>query len=154
MISDFRIRHADEKDAETLIQFNIDLAKESEGKELLPKLISAGVHAILKNAEYGFYLVLEKNRKVVGCLMITTEWSDWRNGIFWWIQSVYVSPEHRRQGVFKALYERVQTMARDHPQICGLRLYVDRENHRAQKTYQAMGMNETNYILYEEEFKR
>ncbi len=154
MEQDFWIRHAEEKDLDTLTQFNIELAKETEGKELSLKSISSGIQAILKNAEYGFYLVLEKNRKVVGCLMITTEWSDWRNGFFWWIQSVYVPPDFRRQGIFKALYQRIQTMAKDHPNVCGLRLYVDRENHKAQETYHRMGMEETNYVLYEEEFRR
>ncbi|MEK7485697.1 MAG: GNAT family N-acetyltransferase [Planctomycetota bacterium] len=154
MEQDFWIRHAEEKDLDTLTQFNIELAKETEGKELSLKSISSGIQAILKNAEYGFYLVLEKNRKVVGCLMITTEWSDWRNGFFWWIQSVYVPPDFRRQGIFKALYQRIQTMAKDHPNVCGLRLYVDRENHKAQETYHRMGMEETNYVSYEEEFRR
>ena len=145
-----RIRQATAADAPVLVEFNCAMALETEGKELLPEVIGAGVRALLANPAAGFYVVAESEHRVVGALLITKEWSDWRNGTFWWIQSVYVRPEFRRQGVYKTLYRHVQEMAAGDPGVCGFRLYVERENSRAQATYRSLGMKETHYRVFEE----
>ena len=126
------------------------MAQETEEKTLLPAVILAGVKALLANPAYGFYLVAEMDEKVVACLMITTEWSDWRNGVFWWIQSVFVIPDYRRQGIYRRMYERVKDLASQEPNVCGFRLYVERDNMRAQSTYRSLGMVETPYRMFEE----
>jgi ribosomal protein S18 acetylase RimI-like enzyme len=144
-----RIRLATPADAGVLIEFNAAMALETEGKELLTDIIGAGVRSLLGNPAAGFYLLAEQE-SVVGSLMITKEWSDWRNGTFWWIQSVYVQPEFRRQGVYKKLYRHVQELAANDPEVCGFRLYVERENSRAQATYRALGMKQTHYLVFEE----
>jgi ribosomal protein S18 acetylase RimI-like enzyme len=145
-----QVRLATPQDAPVLVEFNAAMALETEQKELLPDVIGAGVHSLLGNPAAGFYLVAEKDDRVVGSLMITKEWSDWRNGTFWWIQSVYVRPEFRRQGVYRSLYCHVQDMAAQDPAVCGFRLYVERENERAQATYGALGMKQTHYLVFEE----
>jgi ribosomal protein S18 acetylase RimI-like enzyme len=144
-----RIRLATPADAAVLIEFNAAMARETEGKDLLPDVIGAGVHSLLANAAAGFYVIAEAER-VLAALMITKEWSDWRNGSFWWIQSVYVRPEARRQGIYRRLYRHVQEMAAQDPKVCGFRLYVERENSAAQATYGALGMKETRYLVFEE----
>ena len=111
--------------------------------------MSRGVQHLLSTPTAGFYLVATQGDQPVGSLMITTEWSDWRNGTFWWIQSVYVPPEARRRGVYRALYEQVQALAATEPGVCGFRLYVERENAAARATYTSLGMSETSYRLYE-----
>jgi ribosomal protein S18 acetylase RimI-like enzyme len=145
-----RIRQATAADAPVLIEFNCAMALETERKELLPEVIGAGVRALLANPAAGFYVVAEAEQRVAGALLITKEWSDWRNGSFWWIQSVYVRPEFRRQGVYKTLYRHVQRIAANDPGVCGFRLYVERENSRAQATYRSLGMKETHYRVFEE----
>ena len=144
-----RIRLATPADAGVLIEFNAAMALETEGKELLPDVIGAGVRSLLANREAGFYVVAEQDG-LIGSLMITKEWSDWRNATFWWIQSVYVRPQFRRQGVYKRLYRHVQELAANDPNVCGFRLYVERENSRAQATYGALGMKQTRYLVFEE----
>ena len=144
-----RIRLATPADAGVLIEFNAAMALETEGKELLPDVIGAGVRSLLGNPAAGFYLLAEED-SAVGSLMITKEWSDWRNGTFWWIQSVYVRPQFRRQGIYKNLYRHVQELASKDPAVCGFRLYVERENERAQATYSALGMKQTHYLVFEE----
>jgi ribosomal protein S18 acetylase RimI-like enzyme len=144
------IRPATRADAATLIEFNAAMALETERKELLPEVIGAGVHSLLGNPAAGFYVVADEGGRVVGSLLVTKEWSDWRNGDFWWIQSVYVRPEFRRQGVYKRLYRHLQQLAAQDARVCGFRLYVERENSRAQSTYRALGMKETRYLVYEE----
>jgi ribosomal protein S18 acetylase RimI-like enzyme len=144
-----RIRLATPADAGVLIEFNAAMARETEGKDLLPEVIGAGVHSLLANPTAGFYVIAEVER-VLAALMITKEWSDWRNGSFWWIQSVYVRPEARRQGIYRRLYCHVQEMAAQDPKVCGFRLYVERENRAAQATYGALGMKETRYLVFEE----
>lgn len=143
------IRLATPADAAVLVEFNAAMALETEGKSLLPEVIGAGVRGLLDNPVAGFYVLAETER-VVAALMITKEWSDWRNGSFWWIQSVYVRPEARRQGVYRRLYRHVQEMAAKDPQVCGFRLYVERENSAAQAAYAALGMKETRYLVFEE----
>jgi ribosomal protein S18 acetylase RimI-like enzyme len=145
-----RIRLATADDAQALIDFNSAMALETEGKKLLPEVIGAGVRSLLGNPASGFYVVAEANGRVVASLMITKEWSDWRNGNLWWIQSVYVRPESRRKGVYKRLYRHVQELAARDPAVCGFRLYVERENHHAKATYRAAGMTETGYVVFEE----
>jgi ribosomal protein S18 acetylase RimI-like enzyme len=144
------IRVAGRSDAEVLAEFNAAMALETEGKELLPEVIGAGVRALLGNPASGFYVVAEDGGHVVGALLVTKEWSDWRNGDFWWIQSVYVQPGFRRRGVYKRLYRHVQELAAKDPAVCGFRLYVERENARAQAVYGALGMKETRYLVFEE----
>ena len=145
-----RIRVATPDDAATLVEFNVAMARETESKQLLPEVIGAGVRALLANPACGFYVVAEEDGRLVGSLMITKEWSDWRNGDFWWIQSVYVRPEARRRGVFRSLYRHVQALAAADPGVCGFRLYVERENAAAQETYGALGMKPTRYLVFEE----
>ncbi len=144
------IRQALAQDAAELTEFNISMARETEGVELIPEIIGAGVRAMIDNPQRGFYLVVELDNGIQASLMVTTEWSDWRNGMFWWIQSVYVRPQYRRQGLYRVLYERVKELAEQEPSVCGFRLYVERDNSAAQKTYSALGMNRTEYRIYEE----
>ena len=144
------IRRAIAQDAQALIDFNCAMALETERKELLPEVISAGVRALLANPAAGFYVVAEADDSVVGALMLTKEWSDWRNGSFWWIQSVYVRPEYRRRRIYTQLYRHVQQLAAEDPAACGFRLYVERENAQAQAVYRALGMGETHYRVFEE----
>jgi ribosomal protein S18 acetylase RimI-like enzyme len=148
-----RVRFAEEKDASALISFNQAMAIETEGKSLDTRILQQGVNAVFQDIGKGFYVVaeeLESNEKVVGCLMITFEWSDWRNAWFWWIQSVYVMPEYRKQGIYRRLYEFVKEEARKSGNVCGFRLYVDRNNKVAQQAYEKLGMKESNYIMFEE----
>ena len=144
------IRKATIDDADTLAIFNAEMARETEGKTLLPQVIGAGVRALLKDPGLGYYVVAEVDGQVIASLMVTTEWSDWRNGIFWWIQSVYVQTMHRRRGIYRSLYTFVKQLAANDPSVCGFRLYVERENSNAQSTYKALGMQETGYKLFEE----
>ncbi len=156
-MSELRIRRALESDAKMIADFNRAMALETENKILDSETIVSGVKRIFQTPQYGFYLVAElpdesDDNPIVGCLLVTYEWSDWRNGMFWWIMSVYVVPEARRRGVYSSLYQRVVQLADEDQGACGIRLYVERENTRAQKTYTSLGMHKTNYNLYETEF--
>lgn len=151
MPNSLEIRLAEPEDAGRIIDFNMRMARETEGRELDVNVLTSGVYAVLKKPERGFYLVAVSDGHVVGCLLVTTEWSDWRNGEFWWIQSVYVEPEARRAGVFSALYEATRKRAEKADRVCGFRLYVERDNTRAQKTYFRLGMKETAYKMLEEQ---
>ena len=144
------IRQALSQDAAELTEFNINMARETERMELIPEVIGAGVRAMIDNPQWGFYLVVELDNGIQASLMVTTEWSDWRNGMFWWIQSVYVRPAYRRQGLYRVLYETVKEMAEQEPSVCGFRLYVEHENTAAQQAYTALGMRETEYKIFEE----
>jgi ribosomal protein S18 acetylase RimI-like enzyme len=143
------LRRATPADAAVIAEFNRRLAQETEDKTLDDATLSAGVAAVLADPLRGLYFVAERDDAVVGQLMITTEWSDWRNGWIWWIQSVYVRHDARRQGVFRALYQHVESAARADPQVVGLRLYVEHDNHTAQQTYLGMGMERTGYLVLE-----
>ncbi len=143
------IRKAESADAATIVDFNCRLAEESEGKTLDRERIGAGVAAALADRHKALYYLACDGDQVVGQLMITWEWSDWRNGWFWWIQSVYVRPEARRRGVFRALFEHVLHSAKGDPEVIGLRLYVEENNHRAQQTYRKLGLTPTHYGLME-----
>jgi ribosomal protein S18 acetylase RimI-like enzyme len=153
MASDLLIRQGELGDLQVLVEFNQALIYETENKQLPINDINAGVETILKNPTLGFYLLAQKNNQVVGSLMVTTEWSDWRNGLYWWIQSVYVHPHFRRQGVFKALYQAVKQQAKTQAsglKVSGFRLYVEKENVIAQRTYQSLGMEKSHYEIFEE----
>jgi ribosomal protein S18 acetylase RimI-like enzyme len=152
MNSKIKIRKAVSADAGSIAAFNIAMAWETEGKKLSTAKIEPGVRALFGKPEYGFYLVAEMEDAVVGCLMITYEWSDWRNGLFWWIQSVYVKPEFRRQGVYRTMFAYVKELAGREPEVCGCRLYVEQDNIIAQETYKRLGMEETHYKIFEEVF--
>ena len=145
-----RIRRARPADAKAIVEFNSAMALETEGKRLFPEVIGAGVRSLLRSPKAGFYLLAQTTTEIAGVLMITKEWSDWRNGTFWWIQSVYVRPEFRRKGVYRALYAHIRKLAKADCRVCGFRLYVERENRRAQATYRALGMEKTRYLVFEE----
>ena len=135
-----------------IAEFNCRLAEESENRHLDPETVVAGVSALLASADLGRYYVAEIDGKVVGQLLITYEWSDWRNGLFWWIQSVYVVPARRRSGIFSSLYRKVSDIAQHDPAVCGLRLYVEQTNKRAHDTYVSLGMSQAGYEVMEVDF--
>lgn len=139
-------------DVDRLVEFQKAMAAETEDKGLNPESLRAGIEHLIDHPQEGFYLMAERNGESAGSLMVTFEWSDWRNGRFWWIQSVYVDTDHRRQGVYSALHAAIRRRAEEDPQGCGIRLYVEAENVNAQVTYRQLGMEETHYRLYEEEF--
>ena len=144
------IRKATIMDAAAIAEFNLKMAKETEGMDLIPEVINAGVRNMINNPQMGFYLVAEEANIIQASLMVTTEWSDWRNGLFWWVQSVYVQPQYRRMGLYRKLYDKVKTLAEGESNVCGFRLYVENENVVAQKTYRELGMKETDYQMFEE----
>jgi GNAT superfamily N-acetyltransferase len=146
------VRRATLAEAATLAEFNMAMAGETEARVLDRDTLTAGVHHLFHDEQRGFYLVAELSNQVRGALLITYEWSDWRNGLFWWIQSVYVDPQARRQGVFTALYRQVKQMAQDDSSVCGLRLYMEQNNATARSVYTGVGMTETPYQVYEELF--
>ena len=145
----FEIRDACPTDTEILARYNSLMAEETEGKALDPAVIGAGVQALLADVAKGRYWVAEAGSEVIGQIMVTHEWSDWRNGNIWWIQSVYVHPSWRRKGVFRALYRHVESLAVAEPQVIGLRLYVEQNNNHAQQTYEALGMVHPSYLVME-----
>lgn len=147
-----KIRPATIADAQVIADCNLALAKESEHRTLDPPILLEGVRGVFQNAARGVYYLAEDNANVLGQLMLTYEWSDWRNGWFWWIQSVYVLPAHRGQRVFTQLYRYVEQRARDSRGVCGLRLYVDHDNVNAQRIYQDLGMCATRYEVLELDF--
>lgn len=153
MAEHWQVRAATVDDLPSLVQFNCDMARETEGRELDPDRVLSGLAQLLHNPALGRALVItDADGTLAGCMAVTTEWSDWRNGQFWWIQSVYVVPACRRRGVFSALYGYIEAEARRDPSVCGLRLYVERDNVDAQATYLHLGMIETQYKLYEVDF--
>jgi GNAT superfamily N-acetyltransferase len=143
------IRRAVPTDVAVVVEFNRLLAEESEGKILDVEVLSRGVAAGLADPRKSVYFLAEEDGVPVGQIMFTTEWSDWRNGWFWWIQSVYVRPEARRRGVFRALFDEVRRAALADGEVIGLRLYVEHENHIAQNTYRNMGMDAAGYLVFE-----
>ncbi|MBT8066693.1 MAG: GNAT family N-acetyltransferase [Gammaproteobacteria bacterium] len=147
--TDYVIRDALPADASAIANYNSLMAEETEGRALDPAVIGPGVAQVLTDNTKGRYWVAESNGEIVGQLMVTYEWSDWRNATIWWIQSVYVPLPYRRKGVFSALYRHVQLLAAAEPNVCGLRLYVETNNHRAQQTYAALGMIKPSYLVME-----
>lgn len=151
-----RVRQADHADVNTLVGFSAAMAEETEGRRLDRGRLRDGTIALLDAPERGFFIVAEiQDRewtRVVGQLMVTFEWSDWRNGVFWWVQSVYVEPASRRQGVYRTLHAAVVAKATADPQVCGIRLYVEGNNHEAQTVYQRVGLVPSGYTVYEQDF--
>jgi len=143
------IRQAVPTDAVVVVEFNRLLAEESEGKRLDVAVLAAGVAAGLADPRKSIYFLAEEDGFALGQIMFTTEWSDWRNGWFWWIQSVYVRLKARRRGVFRALFEHVRQAALAEGDVIGLRLYVEQENHIAQQTYCNLGMDAAGYLVFE-----
>ncbi len=144
------VRCATIEDAHILADFNRNMAWETENLELSPTVILSGVKAVFEKPARGFYVVAEVRGELVASLMITTEWSDWRDGELWWIQSVYVIREWRRRGLYRLLYAHIKQLAAQDKRVRGFRLYVERDNHVAQKTYAALGMVETHYKVFEQ----
>ena len=149
MSTEVTIREAGLADADTIARFNCALARETGDGELSLATETRGVTRFLQGAGAGFYIVAEIDTRVIACLMITHEWSDWRDGNLWWIQSVYVTADARRRGVFRTMFMWVQERAEADSDVRGLRLYVEADNDRAQQTYAAMGMKKKPYHIYE-----
>jgi ribosomal protein S18 acetylase RimI-like enzyme len=147
MNSPVRLRAAMPADAAVVAEFNRRLAFESEGKELDPATLATGVTAVLADVHKGFYTLAELDGEVVGQTLITYEWSDWRNGWFWWIQSVYVRDDCRGKGIFRAIYNHLHAAAVADPTVIGIRLYVERDNIAAQKIYAKLGLEDEGYYL-------
>ena len=152
MSNGLHIRLAVPDDAETIAAFNRAMALETENKTLNENVSILGVRAVLAEPQLGRYYVVSEGQDVRASLMITYEWSDWRNGLFWWVQSVYVHPERRRAGLFSHLYQFVKQEAQRDERVCGLRLYVERENINALATYRRLGMQTESYDIMEELF--
>jgi len=147
------VRDASPDDAQTMSDFNSRMASETEDRLLDPELIDSGVAAILANSSKGRYWVAEADGNVVGQIMVSYEWSDWRNATLWWNGSVYVHEKYRRKGVFSTLYRHVESLARQDQEVCGLRLYVEQDNKRAQETYLKLGMVKPGYLVMEVDFR-
>ncbi|QYJ90739.1 MULTISPECIES: GNAT family N-acetyltransferase [Shewanella] len=145
-----QIRKGQQSDLTALVQFNQAMANETEGLSLDQQTLTLGVQTLLENPARGFYLVAEEAGEILGSLMVTFEWSDWRAKDYYWIQSVYIRPQNRRQGIYGKLYEAVKQIAEDNGGAASFRLYVEQENHKAQKTYEALGMKQSYYLMYEE----
>ena len=153
MSREFDIRHAVPGDRDAIVAFNLAMALETEGRQLDPDTVAAGVEAVFQSENRGFYIVATGTDDVpVGGLLITYEWSDWRNGVIWWIQSVYVDPDWRRRGVYRELYEAVKSDALKRGDVAGIRLYVERDNAAAHSVYEKMGMRLARYDMYEVDF--
>lgn len=146
------IRLATGADRDAIVAANVAMARETEQKELDEATVAAGVAGQLANPARGLYYVAEADGRIVGQLALTWEWSDWRNGTFWWIQSVYVAPDCRGAGIFKMLYHHVLDEAHRREGVCGIRLYVDKTNHDALAVYRRLGMEVTHYDLLEVDF--
>ncbi len=138
------------RDADALIEFNQAMALETEDKQLDPDVLGPGVRAVFGDPQKGFYVVAEDEGHIIGALMVTYEWSDWRNGWFWWIQSVYIRPEARGRRIYSRLYEFVRERAAEAGNVCGFRLYVESDNSHARRVYENVGMEASHYLMYEE----
>ncbi len=147
-----RLRAARRDDIERIAAFNAAMALETEQRALDATTLRAGVEAVFAESVHGFYRVVEVAGEVVACCLVTYEWSDWRNGRWWWLQSVYVLPEHRGRGLFSALYRQLHAEAAATPGVCGLRLYVEEHNTRAQRVYAALGMRAEPYRMLQDSF--
>ena len=147
-----RIRPAEIGDATVIADFNRQLAAETEGKTLDGDTVRQGVQSLLEMPSRGRYFVAEIDGQIVGQIMHTFEWSDWRNGDIWWIQSVFVHSDFRRRGVFSSLSNHLEELARQTPGVVGIRLYVENENGRAQQTYSSLGYDQAGYLVMERMF--
>lgn len=142
-------RKATIADAGIITRFQLEMALETEMVQLDEKVTGAGVMAVFGDSSKGTYYIAETDHSIAGCMLTTPEWSDWRNRTILWIQSVYVRPEYRKMGVFTALYENLKLVLENNPEIGGIRLYVDKTNHTAQKVYTHLGMNGEHYQVFE-----
>ncbi|MGC9469993.1 MAG: GNAT family N-acetyltransferase [Bacteroidales bacterium] len=147
--NDLLIRKAFPDEYAIIADFQINMARETENMDLDPSTVEKGVKAALADQSKGQYYVAEAGGKIIASMMITTEWSDWRNGNVWWIQSVYILPPFRGNRVFSHMYAFLKKQVEEEPGVLGLRLYVDRHNHHARRVYEALGMNGQHYITYE-----
>jgi GNAT superfamily N-acetyltransferase len=147
-LNEISVRQATRNDIDIIVHFNSEMAHETENIILSQQILTNGVTAVFEDSTKGFYIVAECDGTVVGQAMITYEWSDWRNAIVWWIQSVYILPDYRKSGVFRSIFEQIKLLAKE-SNACGLRLYVDRGNIIAKKAYKNLGMEESHYDLYE-----
>lgn len=145
------IRLAERSDIDALVGFNQAMALETEDKSLDSAVLTSGVSAVFDDPNKGFYVVADDAGSAVGGLLVTFEWSDWRNKWFWWIQSVYIQPEFRGRSIYRLMYAYVKGLAADRSDVCGFRLYVERENNHAQRVYEKVGMHASHYLAYEEE---
>lgn len=143
------IRQARIADAPVISKFNRAMAMETEGKRLNKIRTEAGARSLIRNPTYGFYLVATLKGRLIGQLCVTYEWSDWHNGVYWWIQSVFVEPKHRGTGVFKALFREVLRRMKSNDSVVSLRLYADAENKKAHGVYEKLGMHRSHYQLFE-----
>ena len=148
-MNEFRVRRATHDDLPVLVDFNDRLAEETESKQLDLDTLRSGIAALLSDPQKGRYFVACQEETVVGQAMHTWEWSDWRNGQIWWLQSVYIAPEFRQQGVFRLLFKHLLSKAESDPNVVGLRLYVENENAPAQATYERLGLLPTSYSVME-----
>ena len=146
----FEVSRGEVCDIDTIVQFQADMAMESEGCVLNKEKVTKGVTAAMLDDSKGIYWVAKYEGRTIGSLMITREWSDWNNEWYWWIQSVYVTPEYRKQGVYKAMYQKVKDAAKEN-NVSQIRLYADKTNLSAQKAYQSLGMHESHYLMFEED---
>jgi GNAT superfamily N-acetyltransferase len=150
------VRPANQGDIDALIAFSLAMAWETEGRRLNEERLRQGTLAVLADPERGFYIVADirdgDRPRPVGQLLITFEWSDWRNGVFWWVQSVYVAPVCRRQGVYRAMHDYIIARAKADTKICGVRLYVEQNNRVAQSVYRRVGLAPSGYAVYEQDF--
>ena len=146
-----KIRTASPEDASLIMSHNCAMALETEGKVLDPEAAIAGVEGLFKRPQFGFYLIAEVDGLPAATLMVPYEWSDWRTGLFWWIQSVYVKSDFRRQGLYRSMYKELKAMAAaQETPVCGFRLYAETDNHKAQATYNNCGMHACDYIMFEQ----
>ncbi len=148
------VREARMNDVAFVVSCNIAMGEETEGKLLDPATARAGAASGIADPSRSLYFIAEMSGERVGQTMVTVEWSDWRDGFFWWIQSVYVDPAFRQRGVFRSLYEHIRGVAKRRDDVCGLRLYAHHDNDRAIETYLKLGMAKTEYVLLEEEWAR
>ena len=146
---DLTITRGETSDIDAIVRFQADMAMESEGIMLDMCRLTSGVTSAMKDESKGTYLVARANGTPIGSLMLTREWSDWNNQWYWWIQSVYVMPEYRKKGVYKAMYATLKDMAQENG-VSQIRLYADRTNLTAQQVYQRLGMRESHYLMFEE----
>lgn len=156
MLKDLIVRQATRDDLDTLVRFSAAMALETEGRRLDEVRLRQGTQAVLESPARGFYAVAEvaerSPRLVVGQLLVTFEWSDWRNATFWWIQSVYVDEGWRRRGVYRTMHEAILRLAKERGDVCGVRLYVEGENDVAKAVYAKVGLNASSYRVFEEDF--
>ncbi len=150
------VRPARREDVDSIVAFSAAMALETEGRQLDRARLREGTLSLLTSPERGFFMVAELpeagGHRLVGQLMVTFEWSDWRNGVFWWVQSVYVAPAWRRQGVYRTMHDHIIAKAKAEPQVCGIRLYVEQENRTAHIVYERVGLAPSAYRVYEQDF--